>query len=44
VVVSFKSGKPGKLSEVMGGDPRLFREVFVERDSGEIRSMRTWGK
>ena len=44
VVVSFKSGKPGTLSEVMGGDPRLFREVKVERDSGEIRSMGAWGR
>lgn len=44
VVVSFKSGKPGKLSEVMGGDPRLFREVNIERNSGEVRSMGTWGR
>ena len=44
VVLSFKSGKPGTLSEVMGGDPRLFREVKVERDSGEIHSMVTWGQ
>jgi len=44
VVVSFKSGKPGKLSEVMGGDPRLYREVYIEPDSGSLRSMRTWGR
>jgi len=44
VVLSFKSGKPGTLSEVMGGDPRLFREVYIEFDSGKIRSMETWGR
>jgi hypothetical protein len=44
VVVSFKSGKPGKLSEVMGGDPRLYREVYIEPDSGSLRSMRNWGR
>lgn len=44
VVVSFKSGTPGTLSEVMGGAPRLFREVKVERDSGEIHSMVSWGQ
>jgi hypothetical protein len=44
VVISFKSGKPGTLSEIMGGDPRLFREVYIDRENGEIRSMGTWGR
>jgi hypothetical protein len=44
VVISFKSGKPGTLSEIMGGDPRLYREVYIDRESGEIRSMETWGR
>jgi hypothetical protein len=44
VVISFKSGKPGTLSDVMGGDPRLFRQIFVERDSGEISSIGAWGR
>lgn len=44
VVISFKSGKPGKLAEVMGGDARLFREVKVERDTGEMRKMGAWGR
>ena len=44
VVVSFKSGKPGKLAEVMGGDARLFREVRIERDSGEIDKIGIWGR
>jgi hypothetical protein len=44
VVISFKSGRPGTLAEGMGGDPRLFREVFIEPDSGKLRSMVTWGR
>ena len=44
VVLSFKSGTPGTLAEVMGGNPRLYREIYVDRESGEIRSMGTWGK
>jgi hypothetical protein len=44
VVISFKSGKPGTLSEIMGGDPRHYREVYIDRESGEIRSMGTWGR
>jgi hypothetical protein len=44
VVVSFKSGKPGKLSEVMGGDPRLYREIYINPGDGLLRSMRTWGR
>jgi hypothetical protein len=44
VVTSFKLEGPGTLSEVMGGDPRLYREVYIDPDSGSLRSMRTWGK
>lgn len=44
VVVSFKSGKPGKLSEVMGGDPRLYREIYINQGNGSLRSMRAWGR
>jgi len=42
VVLSFKLGEPGTLSEVMGGDPRLFREILVEPETGATRSIRTW--
>lgn len=44
VVISFKLGEPGTLSEVMGGDTRLYREVYIEPKSGLLRSMGTWGK
>jgi len=44
VVVSFKLGEPGTLSEVMGGDPRLYREVYIDPNSGLLRSIRTWGR
>jgi hypothetical protein len=44
VVVSFRLGKPGTLSEVMGGDPRLYREVYIDADSGSLRSMKAWGR
>ncbi|MGA2350955.1 MAG: hypothetical protein ABSF70_11015 [Terracidiphilus sp.] len=44
VVISFRLGEPGTLSEVMGGDPRLFREVYIDPSSGLLRSMRTWGR
>jgi len=44
VVVSFKLGEPGTLSEVMGGDPRLYRLVYIDADSGSLHSMRAWGR
>jgi len=44
VVVSFRLGEPGTLAEVMGGDPRLYREVYIDPKSGSLRSMRTWGR
>ena len=44
VVISFKLGEPGTLSEVMGGDPRVFRKVHVDSASGAPSSMETWGR
>ena len=44
VVISFKSGEPGTLSDVMGGDPRLYREIHIDQGNGSLRSMRAWGR
>jgi hypothetical protein len=44
VVISFKLGEPPTISEVMGGDPRLYREVHIDSQSGLPSSMGTWGR
>jgi hypothetical protein len=43
VVISFKLGEPGTLSEVMGGDPRIYRKVHIDSASGAPSSMEKWG-
>jgi len=44
VVISFKLGEPGTLSDVMGGDPRLYREIYIDPSNGLLRSMGNLGE
>ncbi len=42
VVISFKTGESGTLSEVMGRDFRLYKDVEIEADTGTPRALRNW--
>jgi hypothetical protein len=43
VVVSFKSGEPGTLAQVMGeGAPRLFKTISIDEVSGKAQSLKVW--
>jgi hypothetical protein len=42
VVISFKNGEPGTLSEVMGGDPRIYKQVGIEYEGGHPRAVKSW--
>jgi hypothetical protein len=43
VVVSFTTGEPGTLSQVMGGGaPRLFKTIAIDSESGQAQSLKVW--
>ncbi len=43
VVVSFTTGEPGTLSQVMGGGtPRLFKTITIDSESGKAQSLKVW--
>jgi hypothetical protein len=43
VVLSFSTGEPGTLAQVMGGGaPRLFKTIAVDSASGKAQSLKVW--
>lgn len=43
VVISFSTGEPGTLAQVMGGGaPRLFKTIAVDSTSGQAQSLKVW--
>jgi hypothetical protein len=43
VVISFTTGEPGTLSQVMGGGaPRLFKTITIDSESGQAQSLKVW--
>jgi hypothetical protein len=43
VVISFSTGEPGTLAQVMGGGaPRLFKTITVDSTSGKAQSLKVW--
>jgi hypothetical protein len=43
VVVSFTTGEPGTLAQVMGGGPpRLFKTIAIDSESGRAQSLKVW--
>jgi hypothetical protein len=43
VVISFSTGEPGTLAQVMGGGaPRLFKTIAVDSTSGKAQSLKVW--
>jgi len=42
VVISFKTGEPDVLSDVMRRDSRLYKVVAIEADTGAPRAMESW--
>jgi hypothetical protein len=44
VVVSFKTGAPATLSEVMSKEFRLYKAVMIDADTGTPMSLRSWGE
>ena len=43
VVISFSTGEPGTLAQVMGGGaPRLFKTIAVDSASGQAQSLKVW--
>ena len=43
VVISFATGEPGTLSQVMGGGaPRLFKTITIDSESGQAQSLKVW--
>lgn len=43
VVISFSTGEPGTLAQVMGGGaPRLFKTIAVDSASGKAQSLKVW--
>jgi len=43
VVISFVSGEPGTLAQVMGGGaPRLFKTIAIDSASGNAQSLKVW--
>ena len=43
VVISFATGEPGTLSQVMGGGaPRLFNTIAIDSESGQAQSLKVW--
>lgn len=44
VVISFKTGESGTLSEVMGKEARLYKHVAIEADTGTPHALRNWNE
>ena len=43
VVISFSTGEPGTIAQVMGGGaPRLFKTITVDSTSGKAQSLKVW--
>lgn len=43
VVISFSTGEPGTLAQVMGGGaPRLFKTIAVDSTDGKAQSLKVW--
>lgn len=43
VVISFATGEPGTLAQVMGGGmPRLFKTISIDSTSGKAQSLKVW--
>lgn len=45
VVISFATGEPGTLSQVMGvGASRLFKTINIDSTNGKARSLKVWNR
>ena len=43
VVISFTTGEPGTLAQVMGGGaPRLFKTIAIDSETGQAQSLKVW--
>jgi hypothetical protein len=43
VVISFTTGEPGTLSQVMGGGaPRLYKTIAIDSETGQAQSLKVW--
>ena len=43
VVISFTTGEPGTLSQVMGGGaPRLYKTIAIDSETGKAQSLKVW--
>lgn len=42
VVISFTTGEPTTLSQVLGSTPRTYKTIAIESENGQAQSLKVW--